>query len=295
MGYWKSHRTLLYARQIDQGTPESSFEELPSYLYMIRRANPGTVTRLQLDEEGRFNYVFIAFGASIAGFPFMRKVVVVDGTFLHGSYKGTLLTALAQDGNFQIYPIAFGIVDTENDDSWRWFFTQLKVVIPDDKDLAIISDRHKSIGKAIGEVFPLASRGICTYHLYKNILVKFKGKHLFPLVKKAARCFRLSDFNEAFNEIEASDQNLHGYLQRAGVQMWARVHFPGERYNLMTTNIAESMNKALSKARSLPIVRLLESIRTMMTRWFAERREDANSQQTTLSRGVEKLLQVTQL
>ncbi|KAG7542685.1 hypothetical protein ISN45_Aa07g026420 [Arabidopsis thaliana x Arabidopsis arenosa] len=291
MGYWKSHRTLLYARQIEQGTPESSFEELPSYLYMIRRANPGTVTRLQLDEEGRFNYVFIAFGASIAGFPFMRKVVVVDGTFLHGSYKGTLLTALAQDGNFQIYPIAFGIVDTENDDSWRWFFTQLKVVIPDDKDLAIISDRHKSIGKAIGEVFPLASRGICTYHLYKNILVKFKGKHLFPLVKKAARCFRLNDFNEAFNEIEASDQNLHGYLQRAGVQMWARVHFPGERYNLMTTNIAESMNKALSKARSLPIVRLLESIRTMMTRWFAERRVDANSQQTTLSRGVEKLLQ----
>ncbi|KAG7583521.1 MULE transposase domain [Arabidopsis suecica] len=208
----------------------------------------------QLDEEGRFNYVFIAFGASINGFPFMRKVVVVDGTFLHGSYKGTLLTALAQDGNFKFYPIAFGVVDTENDDSWRWFFTQLKVVIPDDKDLAIISDRHKSIGKEIGEVYPLASRGICTYHLYKNILVKFKGKHLFPLVKKAARCFRLSDFNEAFNETEASDQNLHGYLQRAGVQMWARVHFPGER-------------------------------------WFAERREEANSQQTTLSRGVEKLLQ----
>ncbi|KAG7532917.1 MULE transposase domain [Arabidopsis thaliana x Arabidopsis arenosa] len=223
----------------------------------------------------------------LLGFLSCAKLLLSTVTFLHGSYKGTLLTALAQDGNFQIYPIAFGIVDTENDDSWRWFFTQLKVVIPDDKDLAIISDRHKSIGKAIGEVFPLASRGICTYHLYKNILVKFKGKHLFPLVKKAARCFRLSDFNEAFNEIEASDQNLHGYLQRAGVQMWARVHFPGERYNLMTTNIAESMNKALSKARSLPIVRLLESIRTMMTRWFAERRVDANSQQTTLSRGVE--------
>jgi len=42
----------------------------------------------------------------------------------------------------------------------------------------------------------------------------------------------------------------------------------------MTTNIAESMNKAMSKARNLPIVRLLEAIRTMMTRWFAERRED---------------------
>ncbi|XP_023640320.1 uncharacterized protein LOC111831042 [Capsella rubella] len=291
MDYWKSYKTLRFARQIDMGTPEGSFGELPSYLYTIRRANPGTITRLQIDGCDRFKYVFIAFGASVAGFAYMRKVVVVDGTFLHGSYKGTLLTALAQDGNFQIFPIAFAVVDTENDDSWRWFFTQLKVAIPDERNLAIISDRHKSIGKAIGEVYPLASRGICTYHLYKNILVKFKGKHLFPLVKKAARCFRMADFTEAFNEIEALHPELHGYLQRAGVQMWARVHFPGERYNLMTSNIAESMNKALSNSRSLPIVRLLESIRNMMTRWFAERREDAKSQLTTLSRRVEKLLE----
>ncbi|XP_023644147.1 uncharacterized protein LOC111832075 [Capsella rubella] len=268
MDYWKSYKTLR-----------------------IRRANPGTITRLQIDECDRFKYVFIAFGASVAGFAYMRKVVVVDGTFLHGSYKGTLLTALAQDGNFQIFPIAFTVVDTKNDDSWRWFFTQLKVAIPDERNLAIISDRHKSIRKAIGEVYPLASRGICTYHLYKNILVKFKGKHLFPLVKKAARCFRMVDFTEAFNEIDALHPELHGYLQRVGVQMWARVHFPGERYNLMTSHIAESMNKALSNSRSLPIVRLLESIRNMMTRWFAERREDAKSQLTTLSRGVEKLLE----
>ena len=63
----------------------------------------------------------------------------------------------------------------------------------------------------------------------------------------------------------------------------------------MTTNIAESMNKTLSKAMSLSKVQLLEAIQTMMTRWFAEWREDASTQLTTLSRGVEKLLQVTQL
>jgi len=74
---------------------------------MIRRANSSKIARLQIDESGRFNYMFIAFGASIAGFPFMRKVVVVDGTFLHGSYKGTLLTDLPQDGNFQIFSVSF--------------------------------------------------------------------------------------------------------------------------------------------------------------------------------------------
>ncbi|XP_033148539.1 uncharacterized protein LOC103844709 [Brassica rapa] len=290
MEYWKSYRTLKFAREIVQGTPESGFERLPSYLYMIIRENPSTVVRLQIDENGKFMYVFLAFGASVNGFPFMRKVVVVDGTFLNGRYKGTLLTALAQDGNFQIFPIAFAVVDTENDDSWYWFFTQLKLLIPDDEGLAIISDRHNSIGKAITNVYPLASRGICTYHLYKNILGRYKEKDAFRLVKKAARCFRMSDFTQIFEEIEAINPALHGYLQRADVRLWTHVHFPGERYNLMTTNIAESMNRALSNARGLSIVRILELIWVMMTRWFAERREDARSQRTTLTRGVEKLL-----
>ncbi|XP_048611719.1 uncharacterized protein LOC125586002 [Brassica napus] len=198
-------------------------------------------------------YVFLAFGASVNGFPFMRKVVVVDGTFLNGKYKGTLLAALAQDGNFQIFPIAFAVIDTENDDSWHWFFTQLNLLIPDDEGLAIISDRHNSIWKAIRNVYPLASRGICTYHLYKNRLGRYKGKDVFRLVKKAARCFRMSEFTVIFKEIEAINPELRGYLQRDDVRLRTRVHFPGER-------------------------------------WFAERREDARSQPTTLTRGVEKLL-----
>jgi len=140
-------------------------------------------------------------------------------------------------------------------------FTQLKVVIPNATDLAIISDRHKSIGKAIGEVYLLASRGIHTYHLYKNILIKFKGKHIFPLVEKAPRYFRRTDFDDAFNEIQKRDPQLHAYLQRARVKMWACVHFLGDRYNLMTTNIEESMNTTLSKAINFPIVRPLEAIR----------------------------------
>ena len=172
--------------------------------------------------------------------------------------------------------------------------SELKLLIPDDEGLAIISDRHSSIGKAIGNVYRLASRGICTYYLYKNILGRYKGKDVFRLVKKAARCFRMSDFDMIFEEIEALNPDLHGYLERADVRLWTRVYFPGERYNLMTTNIAESMNRALSNARGLNILRILESIRVIMTRWFAERREDARLQQTTLTCGVEKQLQVSQ-
>ncbi|KAL1224311.1 Protein FAR1-RELATED SEQUENCE 6 [Cardamine amara subsp. amara] len=291
IGYWKAYRTLRHARNLVRGTHESGFELLPVYLYMIKRANPGSHTQLEVDEKQRFKYLFLAFSASINGFPYMRKVVVVDGTFLQGKYKGTLLTATTQDGNFQIFPIAFAIVDTENDESWKWFFEQLSGVIPDDEGLAIIFDRHKSIGKAIKTVYPKSSRGICTYHLYKNILVRFRGRDAFGLVKKAANAFRLVDFQTTFDQIESLNPALHGYLQRADVRLWTRVHFPGDRYNLLTSNIAESMNKVVSQARNLPIVQLLEVVRSMMTRWFDSRMTDALKLKTTLTRGVEKMLE----
>ncbi|KAG7548217.1 Zinc finger SWIM-type [Arabidopsis suecica] len=291
MEYWKAYRTLRHARELVRGSPESGYEQLPTYLYMIRRANPGTLTRLEVDATQRFKYLFLAFGASMLGFPYMRKVVVVDGTFLQGKYKGTLLTATAQDGNFQIFPIAFAVVDTENDESWEWFFKQLSCVIPDDDSLAIISDRHQSIGKAIKKVYPKSSRGICTYHMYKNILVRFKDRDAFGLVKKAANAFRLVDFQTTFDQIEALSPALHNYLERADVRLWTRVHFPGDRYNLLTSNIAESMNNVMSHARSFPIVQLLDEVRSMMTRWFSERRNDALKLTTALTRGVEKILQ----
>lgn len=222
----------------------------------------------------------------------MRKVIVVDGTFLKGKYKGTLLLATTQDGNFNIFPLAFAVVDTENDESWEWFFRQLSLVIPDDGGLAIISDRHKSIGKAIGEVYPLASRGVCTYHLHKNIILKFRGRETFGLVKKAARAYRMSDFNALFQEIQSVNPELHNYLDRADVRLWSRVHFPGDRYNFTTTNNAESINKVLNPCRSYPIVQLLDVVRMMLTRWFAARRKQAELMQTVLTTGVENLLQV---
>lgn len=41
----------------------------------------------------------------------------------------------------------------------------------------------------------------------------------------------------------------------------------------MASNIAETLNKALKKGRSSPIVDLLIFIQAMMTRWFCARRK----------------------
>ena len=42
---------------------------------MLEKVNLGTVTRIEVDGENRFKYLFLAFGATIRGFQYMRKVM----------------------------------------------------------------------------------------------------------------------------------------------------------------------------------------------------------------------------
>ena len=85
-----------------RGSVEDGYERLPSYLEQLSLANPGSITNIELDSESRFKYLFLSFGASIVGYHYQRRVIVVDGTHINGKYGGVMLVAAAQDGNFQI-------------------------------------------------------------------------------------------------------------------------------------------------------------------------------------------------
>ena len=138
------------------GSMAGSYALMPAYLGLLQTTNPGSICCLHKEENSdgsmMFKYAFIAFGASIKGYRYMRKVVVIDGTRLKGRYGGCLLSACCQDGNFQIFPLAFGIVDSENDDAWEWFLSQLKTFVEDAHHLVFVSDRHGSIYNPIGKV-----------------------------------------------------------------------------------------------------------------------------------------------
>lgn len=102
-------------------------------------------------------------------------------------------------------------------------------------------------------------------------------------MSKAARSFRLQDFYATFNEIKGIDHKCAEYLLEIGLDHWARAHFQGKRYNVMTSNLAESWNGVLREARELPVIRLVEFIRTKLMSWFANRREAANKNTAHLS------------
>ena len=79
----------------------------------------------------------------------MRKVIAVDGTFLRSKYRGVLLSAVKQNSENHIFPVAFCVVDKECDVSYEHFFQNMRSFIHVTDELCIISDKHLSIRKMI--------------------------------------------------------------------------------------------------------------------------------------------------
>ncbi|EOA12319.1 hypothetical protein CARUB_v10007958mg, partial [Capsella rubella] len=289
VSYWKAWRAREIAMDNAMGSAMGSYALIQPYFKLLLEPNPGSLVYLETapgapgaDRVERFKYLFLSLSASIKGFAYMRKVIVIDGTHLRGRYGGCLIAASAQDTNFQVFPIAFGIVNSENDDAWTWFMEKLAEAIPDDPDLVIVSDRHSSIYGSIRKVYPMASHAACVVHLKRNILAIFKSEALSCLVSSAARAYRLSDFNKLFGEIRKMSSPCADYLTGIGFEHWTRSHFVGERYNVMTSNIAESLNNVLTMARDYPVISILETIRTTLVTWFALRREAARVEDNIL-------------
>ncbi|KAK9177329.1 hypothetical protein WN944_029350 [Citrus x changshan-huyou] len=119
ISYHKAWRARECAMQIVRGSPEESYKLLLQYIAMFEKKNLRTRTFLEVDDTNHFKYFSMAIGSSLRRFSSsIRPVIAVDGTFVNGKYKGTMFIATCKDGNNQIYPLAFGVGDSENDASW---------------------------------------------------------------------------------------------------------------------------------------------------------------------------------
>ncbi|XP_019251172.1 PREDICTED: uncharacterized protein LOC109230098 [Nicotiana attenuata] len=177
VSYMKAWRAKEVAMAMIRGSPSDSYKELPKYFYMLGQTNLGTVTKLHKSEDGCFLYAYVSLYVSINGWEHYRPIMVVDGSFLKAAYKGTILTACTQDGAGKILPLAYAIVDSENNKSWEWFFVQIKGTFGVREGMCIVSDRNESIFNATKAVYPEVPHCICMFHLWQNVKRTFKKHH----------------------------------------------------------------------------------------------------------------------
>ncbi|XP_016900529.2 uncharacterized protein LOC107990935 [Cucumis melo] len=90
--------------------------------------------------------------------------------------------------------------------------------------------------------------------------------------------------------LESSISGIREELESIGFAKWSRAYSQRRKYNVMTTNISESLNSAMLKARELPICSMLEVLRMMLQRWFFERKNEVDYQMTDFTKTVKGIL-----
>ncbi|XP_057720251.1 uncharacterized protein LOC130934727 [Arachis stenosperma] len=120
---------LVKQRAVEKifGGWKASYEALPIWFEAMCHKEPSAVVHFEtmpayqgddlVGDIRVLHRVFWSYYPCIRAFRHCKPVVQVDGTHLYGKYKGCLLVAVSQDGNNNIVPIAFAIVEGETSDA----------------------------------------------------------------------------------------------------------------------------------------------------------------------------------
>ncbi|KAK1664520.1 hypothetical protein QYE76_052679 [Lolium multiflorum] len=276
--YGKAWKAKQAAFKMLYGDWEEAYNRVPRLLLAMAATNPGMVhvvepsaTKMTLHDGKRvrvFHRAFWSFEQCTRAFEHCRPVIAVDGTFLTGQYKGTLLVAIANDASNRLVPLAFALVEIENNDNWEWFFHILRTrVIPPSKEVCVISDRHQGILNAVELAIPghapLHHRW-CMRHFCANFYRACKSKELSDLLQDCCLAYSERRFANLYNGLlKHKDLNAGGqeFLHRHLIfnSKWARAYDEdGRRYGQMTSNMAECFNNVLKGVRALPVTAIIQ-------------------------------------
>ncbi|KAL0300019.1 UNVERIFIED_CONTAM: hypothetical protein Scaly_3062300 [Sesamum calycinum] len=172
-------------------------------------------------------------------------------------------TEAAMDGNQQVLPLAFAIVDEETYPSWKWFLQQLsRHVIRGRRGMCLMSDRHGGLIKAVREGRDFASpHGVhryCLRYVCSNFNSIIKNVVLKDLCWQAGSKYQLRKFNRIMEEIKKQNVKAFAYLDQINKEKWTTFHDGGWRCGILTTNMSECINGVLKGARRLPVSALVE-------------------------------------
>ncbi|KAK9292930.1 hypothetical protein L1049_020912 [Liquidambar formosana] len=238
------------AKKILFGDQSLSYDLLRWYKDEVTKTNPGSVIKIKNDSNlGRFKRVFVSYYAYKYGFNYCRPLLFLDGTFLEGRYKGNLFAATAKDGNQGLFPVAFAIVDAEDEDNWYWFLSHLSLLLLHDRPITFISDRHRRLINNVLFDFPNGFYAYYLHHLKGNLRDKLAGtpssfkERMVKLLTECAYAPSLASFNYKLTRLlQEGGDKVRTFFYNLPHENWTNAHFKGHRYGKMWLNVAESFN-----------------------------------------------------
>ncbi|RYR38489.1 hypothetical protein Ahy_A09g043539 isoform C [Arachis hypogaea] len=299
-GFRPTYRRVWMAKQkangLIYGDCDESYNDLPRWVLGVQLTMPGIVAVLrtnpvrvggQLDEsQSYFHKLFWTFPPCMEAFRHCKPLINIDGTHLYGKYGGTLLIAIAQDGNSNILPVAFALVEGENAESWTFFLSHLRQQVTPQPGLLVISDSHNGIKAALeapdgGWLPPSAYRAFCIRHVAANFALTFKGKDAQRLLVNAAYAKTEVEFDYWVDILRSEDPVMCEWANRIDYSLWTQHRDEGRRFGHMTTNISKCVNSILKGVRNLPVSSLVKATYGRLAELFVRKGKEAEAQMRT--------------
>ncbi|KAL4324646.1 hypothetical protein GQ457_11G025520 [Hibiscus cannabinus] len=163
-----------------------------------------------------------------------------------------LLVAVGRDGNNQMFPVAWAIVEGEGKESWRW---------------------------------------MCARHIYASWYKKWKGMNRKIQFWNTVKATFVEDFDEQLQKLESLGVKSSNDLLETPVECWSKAYFKGtSKCDVVDNNMAEAFNGWILEARCKPIITMLEEIRTMVMNRMNIKRTWAETWRTNISpKALQKL------
>ncbi|KAK8515072.1 hypothetical protein V6N12_001233 [Hibiscus sabdariffa] len=224
---------------------DASYNDLPAWINIMQKYNPGTIADLEtlpyyrndrvVEDVRQFHRLFWTFPQCINVFNSCKPIIQVDGTFLYGRYKQVLLLAVVQDGNRKTIPIAFALVPREDTDSCKFFLKKLRHSFFRNKRVYLISDRGPGLLSAIeilGSRFrsPHVEHRYCLRHVASNYHGRYKKDSERKLILRMGYELLPKKFEEMLEELK--EKNTEGYNYIVGIpkEKWTNAYDGGFRF-----------------------------------------------------------------
>lgn len=161
--------------------------------------------------------------------------------------------------------MAYAVVGGETVEEWSWFLQNIKNITKL-REIALVSNRHNSIIKAVQAIYGCDRHAFCYHHVKENFGLEFlkvtRGKRKNGVTKDAA--FKLldaiayarlpSEFNVTMSNMMNFSSDLLQWLEtHSDIDRWVLSKFPYRRWDNITTNITESFNSWVVKERKYNI------------------------------------------
>lgn len=155
-----------------------------------------------------------------------------------------------------------------------------------------MSDKQKGLIDAIELLMPNAEHRFCVMHLYSNFKLSHRGLALKNILWQAARSTRVVDFERVMAELSAKDKSAFQWLAKRPAAHWSKSYFStNSKCDVLLNNMCESFNALILRARSLPIVDMLETIRLILMKRIHVKRDKMQRYKGDLCPNIQKLLE----